>query len=161
MPTHLNTVGKVKNTKLYNFCLIRLFHSLHSIRPSLWKSRGYVATPYLSHGTTRETPATHIQLSHASSNHVIEHRPSSVHRFSQSFTTVKQITVPHVELTAITWQIMPCATVFVDTYGARGISPTQALTTLRLYSLKALDPVFNVPVSKHWTQSLMSLSICS
>ena len=27
---------------------------------------------------------------------------------------------------------MPCAIISVDTYGARGISPTQAFTTLRL-----------------------------
>ena len=28
MPTHSNAVGKVKNTKLYNFRLVRPFHSL-------------------------------------------------------------------------------------------------------------------------------------
>ena len=73
------------------------------MRPSLWKSRGYVATPYCFHMVlrtfTRETPATHVQLSRASSNHVIERRPSSVYRYSQSFSTVKrkQITMPCVE----------------------------------------------------------------
>ena len=54
MPTYWNSVGKVKNTKLYN-----------------------VATPYLLHVAlptfTGETTATHVQLSQASSNHVIEH----------------------------------------------------------------------------------------
>ena len=114
MPTHWNTVGKVKNTKLYNFCLVRLFHSLHSIRPSLSKSRGNVATSYLFHVPlrtfTRETTATHVQLSQASSNHVIERWASSVYRYSQSFSTVKrkQITVPRVELTAITWHRAVC-----------------------------------------------------
>ena len=43
MTTLWNTVGKVK---LYNFRLVQLFQSLHSMRPSLWKSHGYVATPY-------------------------------------------------------------------------------------------------------------------
>ena len=42
----LLTVGKVKNIKLYNFRLVRLFHSLQSMRPSLWKSHEYVAMPY-------------------------------------------------------------------------------------------------------------------
>ena len=53
---------------------------------------------------TRETTATHVQLSQASSNHVIERWASSVYRYSQFFSTVKlkQITVPHVELTTIT-----------------------------------------------------------
>jgi len=39
MPTLWNTVSKVK---LYNFRLVRFFHSLHSMRLSLWKSHGYV-----------------------------------------------------------------------------------------------------------------------
>ena len=81
MPTHWNTVGKVKNTKLYNFHLIRLFHSLHSIRPSL----------------------------------------STVKR--------KQITVKRVEPQS--HDIVPCATISVDTDGAHGIPPTQALSMLR------------------------------
>ena len=135
MPTHWNTVGKVKNTKLYNFSLVRLFHSLHSIRPSPSKSRRNVATPYLFHVPlwtfTRETTATHVQLSQASSNHVIERWASSVYRYRQSFSTVKrkQIPVPRVELTAITWHCAVCNR-FVDTDGARDISLTQALSTL-------------------------------
>ena len=77
--------------------------------PSLWKSHEYVAMPYLFHVVlpmfTRETHVTHVQLSQASSNHVIERWPSSVYRYSQSFSTVKRkqiVTVPDVELTAIT-----------------------------------------------------------
>ena len=70
------------NTKLYNFRLVRLFHSLHSIQPSLLKSCGNVATPSLFHVVlwtfTLETTATHVQLSRASSNHVVEHWASSV-----------------------------------------------------------------------------------
>ena len=112
--THWNAVGKVKNTKLNNFRLVWLLHSLHSMRPSLWKSRGYVATPYLFHVVIRmftcKTPATHVQLSRASSNHVIKRRPSSVYRYSQSFSTVKR--------KQITWQIVLCAIVSVDMYGA-------------------------------------------
>ena len=75
---------------------------------SLSKSRGNVATPYLFHVALRtftgKITATYIQLSQASSNHVIEYWASSVYRYSQSFSTVKgkQITVPRVELTAIT-----------------------------------------------------------
>ena len=42
--------------------------------PSLWKSRGNVATPYLFHVVlqmfTCETPATDTQLSWASNNHI-------------------------------------------------------------------------------------------
>ena len=114
MPTHWNALGKVKTTKLYNFRLVRLFHPLHSMRLALSKSRGNVATPYLFHVVlrtfSREPLATHLQLSQASSNHVIERWTSSVYRYSQSFSTVKrkQITVPRVELTAITWHRAVC-----------------------------------------------------
>ena len=59
---------------------------------------------------SRETPAMHVQLSQASSNHVIERWASSVYRYSQSFSTVKrkQSTVPHVELTKIIWHHAVC-----------------------------------------------------
>ena len=40
MPTRYNAVGKVSNIEVYNFRLARLLHSLHSRRPSPWKSRG-------------------------------------------------------------------------------------------------------------------------
>ena len=49
---HWNAFGKVKITKLYNFRLVRLFHSLHSMRPSLWKSHGFVLQTFAC-----ETPA--------------------------------------------------------------------------------------------------------
>ena len=53
---------------------------------------------------TGETTVMRVQLSQASSNHVIEGWASSFDRYSQSFSTVKrkQITVPRVELTEIT-----------------------------------------------------------
>ena len=114
MPAHWNTVGKVKNTKLYNFRLVRLFHSLHSIRPFLSKSRGNVATPYTfftwyyERLRAKQLQRTYSCLRHlvimSSSNHVIERWASSVYRYRQSFSTVKrkQIPVPRVELTAIT-----------------------------------------------------------
>ena len=57
------------------------------------KSCGNVATPYFFYVAlqtfTGETTATHVQLSQASSNHVIQRWASSVYRYSQSFSTVK------------------------------------------------------------------------
>ena len=111
MPTHWNTVGKVKNTKLYlprsTFSITTLHTaiSLEVTRKCSHTLPFHVALPTF----TRETTATHVQLFRASSNHV-ERWASSVYRYSQSFSTVKrkQITVPRVELTAITWHRAVC-----------------------------------------------------
>ena len=52
MPTLWNTVGKVKNIKLYNFRLVQLFHSLHYVAISLEVTRMCSYAPSFSRGTT-------------------------------------------------------------------------------------------------------------
>ena len=102
IPTHWNAVGKVKNTKLNNFLLVWLLHSLHSQCGHLSASYAYTLNAAISlqvmqicsHALlfscailqtfTRETPATSIQQSWAFTNHVIERRPSSVYHYSCS-----------------------------------------------------------------------------
>ena len=93
--------------------------------PSLWKSREYVATPYLFMLYYKCLPAkqgaTHVQLSRAFSNHVIECRPSSGYCYSQSFSTVKreQIKVPCVEL----WESLHSPTLKYGSYRSCDLIP--------------------------------------
>ena len=107
MPTHWNTVGKVKNTipLRSTFSFTTLYSAI-----SLKVTRKCSHALLFSCTFTHETTATHVQLSRASSNHVVERWASSVYHYSQSFSTVKrkQITVPRVELTTITWHCAVC-----------------------------------------------------
>ena len=73
MPTHWNTVGKVKNIKLHNFRLVQLIQSLHTAAISLEVTQICIHA-LLFHVVlwklTCLTPATNIHLSLASSNRI-------------------------------------------------------------------------------------------
>ena len=135
MPTFWNTVGKVKNIKLHNFCLVRLFHSLHSKWPSLWKSHGYVATPYFFHVVPYERlPAKHPQQTYSCLWHllIIYHcwkcfaNGSRLARMAVlSVSAACRTNCNH--MTSCRVQSFPWIRI--------QISPTQALTTLRVKRL--------------------------
>ena len=147
MSTHWNTVSKVKlGIKLYNFRLVWLFHSLHSIRPSLSKSRGNVATPYLFTCHYERLPVKQLQRTYNCLWHLLMSSNVGLHqsyRYSQSFSTVKrkQITVPCIELTAITWHCAVCNR--FRGYGQHAWNFTDpGLSTLRWLSVETLGHKF-------------------
>ena len=111
MPTLWNTVGKVKNIKLYNIRLIRLFHSLHSMQAiSLEVTRicihALIFTWYYKHLPAKHSQQT-VLLSQASSNRTPQLK--NVLQKDRGCSHVRsKCQMPHVELTAITWHRAVC-----------------------------------------------------